>query len=168
VVESFQSTPPLSVQGLSAWWYPQDNTRAATTFADSQTQTTVPIRTGQRQGFVIQVFNFTNRTQTVLGSDEETAPNGGTNTQIGVSTLDPVHAHGAVRSLRYTLPMSIPPDQSRYLRWLWTSRHCIRNAGSDTGTDELILRVRVGRITRTEVIQLGQGWYLGPGKGACP
>jgi HAAS len=161
-----QSTGPLVAQGVAAWWYPQDYTRAVTTSANGQTQSTVPIRPGHRQGFVIELFNYTGLTQTVLGSTaaDFVAPNGGTNIQIGGSTGPD---HYMFHSLRYTLPVSIPPGQYRALRVLWTSRGCLPRA-SDSGTDVLTLQVRVGWITRTEVIELPQGFFLGPGKGPCP
>ena len=40
----------LEVGPQSRWWYRQDYTREVTTIADGATQTTVPIRSGQRQG----------------------------------------------------------------------------------------------------------------------
>ena len=143
-------------------------TRRVITSANGQMQSTVPIRTGQRQGFVVQLFNFTSQTQTVLGPvDYFVAPYGGANVLIGVSTVDPDHTPDSLRSLRYTLPVSIPPNQSRAVRVLWTSTGCLQPE-SQAGISELTLRVRVGWITRTEVIQLPQGFFLGPGKGHCP
>jgi hypothetical protein len=49
-------------------------------------------------------------------------------------------------------PGSIPPHQTRALRVLWTSATCL-SKGPSQGIDELSLRVRVGWLTRTEVIQ---------------
>lgn len=173
-VAVIESTGPLTSQGISAWWYPQDSRRAVITGAADATQTMVPIRPGHSQGFVIELFNYTSRTQTVLGTtDDLTAPNGGANPGIGVSTLDP-HAGVSIVghypenlwSLRYTLPVSIPPKQSRALRMMWTSNGCLPAAG-ESGIGQLTLRVRVGWITRTQVIQLNQAFYLGPGKGFC-
>jgi len=162
-----QSTAPLVAQGTSAWWYPQDYTRAVITSADGATQTTVPIRPGQRQGFVIELFNYTGLTQTVLGTTADyTAPDNGSNTRIGVSTVDSYHGNTEVRTLRYTLPVSIPPNQSRAVRVLWTSNGCLPKE-AESGTDELDIRVRVGWITRTETIQLNYGFFLGPGGGPC-
>lgn len=161
------STGPLVTQGLSEWWYPQDATRAVMTSADGLTQSTVPIRPGQRQGFMFQLFNYTHLTQTVLGTTLEFGPAGGTNLQAGLSSADPDHGGYPPQSLHYALPVSIPPGQSRDMRVIWTSRGCLEK-GAESGTSELTLQVRVGWITRTEVIQLNQGWYLGPGKGPCP
>jgi hypothetical protein len=53
------------------------------------------------------------------------------------------------------------------LRVMWTSTTCLEK-GSSQGIDQLSLRVRVGWITRTEIIRLNQGWYLsGPSQGRC-
>ena len=67
--------------------------------------------------------------------------------------------------MNYALPASIPPGQSRYLRITWISRGCLSKL-SEAGMDSVELRVRVGWITRTEYIAVGQGFYLGPG-GHC-
>ncbi len=170
-VAVIESTGPLIAQGTSAWWYPQDYNRAVITEPDrmtGMTETTVPIRPGQRQGFVIELFNFTGRTQTVLGTTEDfTAPGGGANAQIGVSIVNPYRRNDAVWSLHYALPASIPPNQTRALRVLWTSNHCLPTGGG-SGIRQLTIRVRVGWITRTEVIQLFQGFFLEHGKGPCP
>jgi hypothetical protein len=66
---------------------------------------------------------------------------------------------GDPQTVRYTLPVSIPPGQSRYVRLIWTSSVCLAQGGS-RGTDQLGLLVRVGWLTRTEVVWLGQGWYV--------
>ena len=51
---------------------------------------------------------------------------------------------------------------------LWTSRICLQK-GESQGVTRLILRVRVGWFTRTEVIPLSDGFYLiGPSQGHCP
>jgi hypothetical protein len=57
--------------------------------------------------------------------------------------------------------------QSRLVRVLWTSRICLQKSESQ-GVTRLILRVRVGWFTWTEVIPLSNGFYLiGPGQGHC-
>src|SRR5262249_56424872 len=58
---------PLQFAGASSWWYARDSARAVDTSADGAEQTTVPIRSGQRQGFVVSIYNPTPWTQTVLG-----------------------------------------------------------------------------------------------------
>lgn len=66
---------------------------------------------------------------------------------------------GLARSQHYTLPVSIPPGQSRYLRLMWTSDLCAE-AGGTASTDQVKLLVRVGWITRTEDVGLGQAWAV--------
>jgi hypothetical protein len=166
-LDSMKRVAPLFVQGQSSWWYPQDNKREVTTEADGATQTTVPIRPGHRQGFFIQVFNYTRMTQTVLGSTlGGGGPEGGTNSQVTLSTSDPLRSGSEPRAVRYAPPpISIPPGQSRYLRITWISRGCVA-ANEVGGMDSVELRVKVGWITRTEYIAFDEGFYLGPG-GQC-
>jgi hypothetical protein len=163
---SMRSLAPLFVDGQSGWWYPLDYNHQVTTEADTATQTTVPIRPGHRQGFFIQVFNFTRMTQTVVGSNlGGSGPNGGTDARVRLSTSDPPRSGSEPHAVKYALPVSIPPGQSRYLRITWISRGCLPKA-EEVGMDSVELRVRVGWITRTEYIAFGQGFYLGPG-GQC-
>jgi hypothetical protein len=161
---------PLYVEGSSGWWYPQDYTRQVTTRADLAEQTTVPIRPGQRQGFFIEVFNFTGMTQTVIGSNlDGVGPNGGTDATVRLSTMDPqLSGHGGQpHALRYALPVSIPPGQSRYLRITWISHGCLSKLNI-SGMDSVELLVRVGWTTRTEYIQFSRGFFLGHGSAYCP
>jgi hypothetical protein len=161
------SIDPLFVEGSSAWWYPQDYTRQVTTYADGATQATVPIRPGQRQGFIIEVFNLTGMTQTVLGSNlRGFGPNGGTSVRVTLSTSDPDHAGNDPHALSYALPVSIPPGQSRYLRITWISHGCLTKQNT-AGINSVELRVRVGWTIRTEHIQFNEGFYLGHGR-YCP
>jgi hypothetical protein len=67
--------------------------------------------------------------------------------------------------VRYGLPVSIPPGQSRYLRITWISRGCLPEQDI-AGMDSVELRVRVSWTTRTEYIQFNEGFYLGHG-GYC-
>jgi hypothetical protein len=165
-IDSMKSVAPLFVQGQSGWWYPPDYNHEVTTEADTATQTTVPIRPGHRQGFFIQVFNFTGMTQTVLGSNlGGGGPNGGTGARVRLSTSDPLRSGSEPHAVTYALPVSIPPWQSRYLRITWISRGCL-TPGEVVGMDSVELRVRVGWITRTEYVAFGQGFYLGHG-GHC-
>jgi hypothetical protein len=154
------SIGPLFVEGGSGWWYKPDYTRQVTTEADLVTQTTVPIRPGHRQGFFIQVFNFTAMTQTVIGSNlGGVGPNGGTGSRVRLSTVDPLRHGNEPHVLRYALPVSIPPGQSRYLRITWISHGCPGHQ-QISGMDSVELRVRVGWSTRTEYIQFGQGFFI--------
>ena len=166
-LDSMEHVAPLFVEGLSGWWYPPDYNREVTTEADGATQTTVPIRPGQRQGYFIQVFNFTDMTQTVLGSNlQGFGPNGGTDAQVTLSTTDPYLSGNDPHALRYALPVSIPPGQSRNLRIVWVSHGCLSKL-NQAGMDSVELQVRVGWTTRTEYIQFNEGFYLGHG-GYCP
>jgi hypothetical protein len=57
----------ITEAGQSAWWYPKDYNREVDTSVGGANQTTVPIRSGQRQGFAIGIYNPTDVAQTVLG-----------------------------------------------------------------------------------------------------
>jgi len=168
-----ETAPALTAGGAEAWWYPQDRARAVDTSADGTEQTTVPIRSGHWQGFVIDLFNDSDQTQTVLGpaygNGLPTAfigagpPHG----IIGLSTPNrEIDAGGGVYTgVKFVLPGVIPPHQLRAMRVLWFSNTCLQGKGQQ-GNDEIALRVRVGWITRTEVISLTQGWYVqGPSTG---
>ncbi|MDR2984008.1 MAG: hypothetical protein LBV34_04120, partial [Nocardiopsaceae bacterium] len=89
-VNAMNNVRPLFVEGQSRWWYPPDYSHEVTTQANGATQTTVPIQPGQRQGFFIQVFNFTGMTQTVIGSElGGFGPHAGTDARVRLSTSDP-------------------------------------------------------------------------------
>jgi hypothetical protein len=58
-------------------------------------------------------------------------------------------------------------NDTRALRVLWTATTCPEK-GSAQVIEQLSLRVRIGWLTRTEVVQLNQGWALsGPSRGHC-
>ena len=168
-----ETAPALTAGGAEAWWYPQDRAHAVDTSADGAEQTTVPIRSGRWQGFVIDLFNDSDQTQTVLGpANGNGLPSafigaGPPHGIIGVSTpnreID--EGGGVYTGVKFVLPGVIPPHQLRAMRVLWFSNTCIQGRGQQ-GNDEIALRVRVGWITRTEVISLTQGWYVqGPSTG---
>lgn len=165
--EAALTAPPVQNNGAFSWWYPQDTARAAWTEADGAEQTTVPIRSGQQQGFAITVDNPSDWTQTILGAVAYSGSPGAPTAQVVVATADPYHGGGVFQPLRYVLPGSIPPHQTRALRVMWVSTTCLEK-GSAQGVDRLVLRVRVGVFTRTEVIPLDQGVYLsGPSQRGC-
>jgi hypothetical protein len=163
----------LEFEGVSGWWYPQDYNHEVLTTADGATQTTVPLRSGQRQGYFVSIHNPTGMTQTILGPAY--GPNVPFNSpgsafgivQIGVSVFDRnIEGGGDSRNVRFTLPGVIPPGQTREVRILWTSNTC--SDGGASSIDSLALRVRVGWFTRTEIIPLGQAWGLtGKSHGPC-
>ena len=167
----FLALGSLEFAGVSGWWYPQDYNRDVITTANGATQTTVPLRSGQRQGYFVSIDNTTGVTQTILGpaygpSVPWDSP-GSAIVQIGVSVPNPnIERGGTSRSVRFTVPGVIPPGQTRLVRVLWTSNIC--SDGGTTSIDTLALRVRVGWFTRTEIIPLNQAWALtGISHGPC-
>jgi hypothetical protein len=168
-----ETAPALTAGGSEAWWYTQDRAHEVDTSADGASQSTVPIRSGHWQGFVIDLFNDSDQTQTVLGpaygNGVPSAFVGAGPPQgiIGISApnREVDDGGGVYTGVRFGLPGVIPPHQLRAMRVLWFSNTCLE-AGSEQGNDELALRVRVGWVTRTEVIWLTQGWYVaGPSTG---
>ena len=165
---SVETAPALTFEGSAGWWYPQDWKHEVDTSADGLQQATVPMRWHQQQGFFVQIYNFSGNTQTVLGfAGYAASPGNAEHAHLTLSATDGSHDPAAPHSLRFTLPVSIPPGQSRDLRLLWTNADCLQ-AGGTAGIDQLKLRVRVGWITRTEVISLGQAWAVeGTAQSAC-
>ncbi len=160
------TAPLLQAVGGDAWVYARDYDREVDTQADGADQTTVPIRSGQLQGLVINVRNPSDFTETVLGLAPASNPFG--KATVGVSEPNPVIAEGAmIRSARYTLPEDVPPGQIRLVEVLWRSSLCL-GRGAQAGIQQIQLRVRVGWLVSTDTIPLGQGFYLsGPSQGPC-
>lgn len=156
----------------SVWYYPRDGEHEVVTTADGITQATVPIRSGQRQGFAISIYNPTGVTQTILGPaygyhvPPDSPASDPDIVQIGVSVPSRYLDHsGITTNVGFTLPGAIPPHQFRVVRVLWISDLCL-GKGQSNVIDTLSLRVRVGWFTRTEIIPLDQGWAVaGPSKG---
>jgi hypothetical protein len=72
-----------------------------------------------------------------------------------VSTTGNIRQYGDPRAVSYRTGGPIPPHSYRWVRVLWRSAHCYLNAaGGSQGTSDLLLRVRVGWITRTEDVRL--------------
>jgi len=167
-LDSVESAPVLTVGGYMGWWYRQDAMRQVDTSADGGQQTTVPIRLHQRQGFFVQINNDSRWTQTVLGFGRfapQTLASETAQLQISVRTFAHDFAGNPLTD-RYSLPVAIPPGQSRYLRLMWNSDSCEEKGGVG-GLDQLTLEVRVGLFTRTEVIDLYEEWAL-EGTANCP
>jgi len=168
----FLTPGSLEFDGASGWWYPQDYNHAVSTTAGGATQTTVPIRSGERQGYFVGIDNPTDVTQTILGPaygpDLPWDSPGSAVVQIGVSVPNlNIDRGGTSRSVSFTLPGVIPPGQIRLVRVLWTSDICLMN-GAASSIDTLALRVRVGWFTRTEIIPLDQAWAVkGNSHGPC-
>jgi hypothetical protein len=173
--DKYRSAAPLQYwNNAGDWWYPQDASNENIARADNATQNTAPIRSGQRQGYVIAIFNDTNVTQTVVGdASGETgwnSPGAGTE-QLTVSrsyvdVANGVAGQSAARGIRFGLPVSIPPLQARLVRVLWTSDLCLQRREAN-GIDVLYLRVRVGWFTKTEAIPQEDWLLIGPSHGRC-
>jgi hypothetical protein len=169
LADHYLSVPSLTYSNGGDWWFKQDARAEHIDTTATSTQNTTLWRPGQRQGYVISIFNGTNVTQTILG--DASGPTrgwdnpGGQRFQMGVSTSYKDIANGfagqqVAGRFTFTLPVSIPPFQSRLVRIIWTSsRHLCLSKGESGGINVLYLRVRVGWFTRTEVIPQ-QGWYL--------
>jgi hypothetical protein len=173
--DKYRSAPPLQYWlSTGDWWYAQDANHESIARADTTTQNTAPIRSGQRQGYVIAIFNDTDVTQTVVGdaSGETGWNNPGSGTeQLTVSrsytdVANGVVGESAAQNIRFGLPVSIPPLQARLVRVLWTSDLCLQK-GEANGIDVLYLRVRVGWFTKTEAIPQVDWLLIGPSHGRC-
>jgi hypothetical protein len=177
------TAPLIQPDGEAMWWYPQDSSHEVRAYADGAQQVTVPVRSGQRQGFAFGIYNPSDFTETVLGPvtsqyDPSLSPDGFGPVEMGVSVPDRAIAQGGmVRNVGFTLPASIPPHQYRILLTTWISTVCMEKGGGGV-IDRLYVRVRVGWFTRTDVIPLGMGWGLtgpshkadtrpGPNQGEC-
>jgi hypothetical protein len=168
---ALETTPPIQFGGASGWYFPQDYKHQVLSEADGAQQTTVPIRSGQTQGILINVFNPSGWTQTVLGLAPNSVGASGPHAQValaGAGAFDIAIYGGLTRGpFDWSLPEAIPPHQYRLLRLVWISTDCM-SAGSAAGINSVALRVRVGWFTRTETVPLLMGFYVsGPSHGPC-
>ncbi|MHB1433887.1 MAG: HAAS signaling domain-containing protein [Streptosporangiaceae bacterium] len=161
---AFGAAPALEVgSGGEAWWPLSSSAHPVTTTADGHTQWTVPVLSGQRQGMLVTVYNPSDWTQTIVGV-----------TDWPLSLADPrvavsLHTSGVgdvgFPPVLFAASVPIPPHQARVLRLTWTSDICLER-GTGILIDNITLRVRVGLLTETENVNLGQGWELaGPSYG---
>jgi hypothetical protein len=66
VASPYRDAAPLEYYGgVGDWWYQQDVSHEQDTRADQMTQNDTPLRCGQRQGYVISLYNPTDLTQTI-------------------------------------------------------------------------------------------------------
>jgi hypothetical protein len=145
-----------------AWWSAVDFDHAVDTQAAGATQETVPIRPGHIQGFVLTIYNPSDTTQVIVGSADHLSPGAPVPPQIAVSTTGTPRQSGEPHWVRYRIGGPIPPHSYRWVRVLWRSYYCFQvGAGSSFGYTDLLLRVRVGWITRTEDIQLPTEFAVG-------
>jgi hypothetical protein len=162
------SAAPLDSQG-AAWPYPVDQAHAVETSADAARQTTVHIRFRQRQGIEILVRNDSDWTQVILGLGPNFQPFSAEPLQVTVQTGPDLNEYGIPLSgSAYVQQGAIPPHSTRFVHVTWTSDVC--SPSSIEGIiDWVPLRVRVGVITKTEVIPLLEGFGIqGPTPGKCP
>jgi len=158
-----ESAPALQPAGSSIWWYPIDRSRGVwTNEPTGESVSSVPIRSGQMQGFVVTVINNSDWTQTILGpAADYVTPGGLSDIQIAVTRYNRDIERGGLTfdGVTFTTPGSIPPHQIRAVRVLWRSTTCY-DKGTSGLTDLLTLAVRVGGITRTEAVTMDGWWRL--------
>jgi hypothetical protein len=154
---SMESATPLTYMSVT-WLYHADAACSVATTADEITQETVPIRPGQRQGIEVLLVNPGDYTQTVLGPDPRWQPFGGV--QVTVQSGPDINPLGVALSggSTYEPQGAIAPGTARWVHVSWTSSYA---GNSGLIFDSIRLQVRVGLITRTEVIPFfGQAMAL--------
>jgi hypothetical protein len=158
----------LETTGRFMWLYPQDRDRARFVPGfDGGVLNQIPIRSGQRQGFIISVYNPSRFTQTILGSVPGWGQIGGWGFSAAVSSTAPNQAPArSLTNLVFRSQGVIPPHQSRFVRIDWLSTNCIEGAGSENETS-FLLRVRRFGAVRSENLALTSGALslLGPSLG---
>ena len=159
----WQTQPAVTFDEGAAWSSPQD-APSTQTEADGATQITIPLRPGQIQGFEIFVYNPSDTSQRILGAPAGSiSPGAPVPPQIDVSTTGSAQLVGEPNSVAYQVGGTIPPHSYRWLRVLWRSYQCyLQGPGGSQGIDRLTLRVKVGWITRTEVIPLPFEFAVSP------
>ena len=159
----WQAQPAIAFDAGSSWWGPQD-APSVQTEADGAAQSTVPLRPGQMQGFEIFVYNPSDTSQRILGAQAGyVSPGAPVPPQIDVSTTGSWQLVGEPNSVKYQVGGTIPPHSYRWLRVQWRSYQCyLQGPGGSQGIDRLTLRVKVGWITRTEVIPLPFEFAVSP------
>jgi hypothetical protein len=167
---SMETATPLSVFG-TGWLYAVDQAKAVDTTIAVGSQTMVPIRSGQRQGIAIGVYNESDWTQQLLGVDSSWYGPFVKNIQVTVESGPYMYQNGAARhgtATSFVSPGAIPPHSYRIVHVSWISEFC-EAGNSSTAFSDLPLTVRVGTVTRTEDVNLdGQTFVLdGPTHGTC-
>jgi hypothetical protein len=166
--DHYWSAAPLAYDNGAEWWYQQDVSHEVNLYANGTSQSTVPARPGQPQGYVVMVTNQSAVSETIVGDGNSQYGwnNPGSQAeQLSVSTTPAdiavgVWGQSAAGHAVFTLPVTIPPGQSRMVRVLWTTnRGLCLTKGESAGISTLALRVRTGWVTRTQTIPQ-PGWYL--------
>lgn len=157
----WHAQPGVTFAGSFAWWTPE---HSVLTRADGAAQVTASLRPGHIQGFAVFVYNPSGVSQRILGAAADSiSPGAPVPPQIAVSTAGPVRLMGAPHRVEYRAGGTIPPHSYRWLRVLWRSYQCyLEGPGGSQGIDVLMLRVKVGWITRTEVVSLGTEVAVSP------
>jgi hypothetical protein len=160
----WQTQPEVTWTGSFAWWSPEDAAHSIQTAADGGTQDTIPLRPGQLQGFAVFFYNPSDVSQRILGAPAGSiSPGAPVPLQVAVSNTGSVRLGGEPHWVAYRADGTIPPHSYRWLRVLWRSYQCyLEGPGGSQGTDVLTLRVKVGWITRTEVVWLGTEVAVSP------
>jgi hypothetical protein len=171
-LDSMESATPLTSSG-SGWLYPVDMNRAVATTAGLVSQTTVPVRSGQRQGVDLNVANSSDWTQVIVGIDPHWFAFAFKNVQVTVESGPYLNQGGnnpvshPKAPISFVSPGTIPPYSIRFVHVTWTSNFCIFDDGQ-TSFSDIPLLVRVGLITKIEDVQLSQTFALnGPSHAPC-
>jgi hypothetical protein len=172
VLDSMESATPMYLLG-TGWVYPADANRAVQSVADTitqTTQTTVPIRSGQRQGVTLFMLNKSDWTQEIVGIDPSWNEYAFTHIQVTVASGPHLDQNGRPldhTSIGFASPGAIPPNSYRLVHVTWTADPCLLN-NVTTFISDIPLLVRVGLITKTEDVQLYQVFALtGPSHAPC-
>jgi hypothetical protein len=170
VLISMNSAAPLIQDSTFGWYFPQDRGHDVETRAGDSTQLTIPQRYRQEQGFVINIVNDSDWTQTVLGVSQFLFyPFSNRPPQIAIGTDKEVDLGGMDNLVRWSATGSIPPHSIRALRVLWDSNVCWVPGSGPAYIQDIQLVVRVGTVTKTEDIRLFDAVALSGNKGSqCP
>jgi hypothetical protein len=105
----------------NGWLYSLDANRATQTSADDVTQTTVPVRFGQRQGIKILLVNQSDWTQTITGFGPGSQPFSGSPWQASVQAGPDINPLGVPLSsgVSYVPWGPIPPHSTRWVDLTW-------------------------------------------------
>ena len=164
---SMRTAAPLTQGPAFGWYFPQDQGREVDTQAGDARQVTIPQRYRQEQGFIINVVNDSDWTQTVLGAAQPFFyPFSNRPVQIAIGADKEVDLGGMDNHVRWSATGSIPPHSIRMLRVLWDSNICWVPRTPPQSIQDVELNVRVGTVTRMEDVRLLDAVALSGNKGA--
>jgi hypothetical protein len=171
VLISMRTAAPLMQGSVLGWYFPQDQRLSVQTQAGATTQLTIPQRYRQEQGFVINIVNNSDWTQTVLGIAQPLGFFEFSNrpAQIAIGSDKNVDRGGLDDQIHWSATGSVPPHSVRALRVLWDSNICWIPGSGPAYIQDVELTVRVGTVTKTEGIHLFDAVALSGNKGSqCP